>query len=524
METTTLDACFKKYVSAENFHLLDNEITDEKHISQIADEITDWKDLRSYFEISYPTQQVIINDNPGNYKGQKAAFVQKLVEKNVTYRKLCTVLHKRKKLNLVRHVCTVMQPSVLQRQSTSPRNPDTHLEAAALTPVPAPPRAPAPPSLHTTHKCKILGVFHSDAMQGAVAEAQGGSKLPHDLPSAYWRLEQILEKAFVREECTIAIIDTGIKISHKAFQGNRRLHAGSRILHIMNCLAAPDASDDIKSDVSDVEGHGTHCAGVAAGNIPCTVMGMHDHAKCFRGVAPHANLIIYKVADCKNDYNIEAIVKALDDLIEIVSNKIHVVNVLSMSFGCFSSAMPTADKEDIERRIKTLTRLNVICVAAAGNYGDSRHDSVLLPAKFTDTICIGAHDGKGKPCGFTPSGTTIDFLGPGYNIKGPSIVNDDSYCNDSGTSSATPAIAGLICLFIQRSFEIYNEPQRKLACDFVCRTKNMYELLKKSRCWKDKLDKDFEAGYGPVDPLPLLKLNDDSFFQILIDCGLEEFY
>ena len=139
-----------------------------------------------------------------------------------------------------------MQPSVLQRQSTSPRNPDTHLEAAALTPVPAPPRAPAPPSLHTTHKCKILGVFHSDAMQGAVAEAQGGSKLPHDLPSAYWRLEQILEKAFVREECTIAIIDTGIKISHKAFQGNRRLHAGSRILHIMNCLAAPDASDDIK--------------------------------------------------------------------------------------------------------------------------------------------------------------------------------------------------------------------------------------------------------------------------------------
>ena len=64
METTTLDACFKKYVSAENFHLLDNEITDEKHISQIADEITDWKDLRSYFEISYPTQQVIINDNP----------------------------------------------------------------------------------------------------------------------------------------------------------------------------------------------------------------------------------------------------------------------------------------------------------------------------------------------------------------------------------------------------------------------------------------------------------------------------
>ena len=488
MEMTTLDACFKKYVSPENFHLLLNEITDEEHIAAIAEKITDWTSLRPYFKVSYATEQAIENSNPNNYGKQKAAFVRRVVEPMITYQSFCAILHKRKRLDLVDQVCKIMQSSVPPRQLTPPSNP-----GMVATGLPTVAGSTSPPS-HMVDKFKPG--FQSGAMRGAhIVE---GCSFEHDLPSVYWRLED----AYDGEGCTIAILDSGIN-RHRAFMGNR-------IVYVKNCLTAVD------SPVIDHTGHGTHCAGVAAGNVDCIGIGAHDHTKCTRGVAPKANLIIYKVDD-----NGEAIVRALDDLIEKVRKGTFTVNVLSMSIGGLDADLTPASKQyyvPITEKINTLTEeLSVICVAAAGNHGDTRQYPVCFPAQIPNIICIGAHDGNGKPCGFTSSGNAIDFLGPGYNVKGPSGATQDRYVTLSGTSPATAAIAGLICIFIQQAKIISKE-----AFDFVRHTHGMYELLKKCCTVIERNEKTTEAGYGSLDPKPLLEQADDQFLQTLHACGLME--
>ena len=124
------------------------------------------------------------------------------------------------------------------------------------------------------------------------------------------------------ENIVIAILDSGIQTSHRAFEG-RILKEYSRNF----CSGASDAHN-----TDDMYGHGTRCAGIAAGNqfeytmSPCT----SDKFTFPGGVAPKAKIIM-----CKVTHDNSPSLKAVEDALQHICNlheECH-VHVVCMSFG-----------------------------------------------------------------------------------------------------------------------------------------------------------------------------------------------
>ena len=114
-----------------------------------------------------------------------------------------------------------------------------------------------------------------------------------------------------------------------------------------------------------------------------------------------------------------------------------------------------------------------IVFCAASNYGRKQRESICYPAKLEHTLCIGSHDRFENHSRLSPVGQKLDFLSPGENVVVP-VSATDVAC-ESGTSYATPAIAGLICNLLQAVKKKCSEDNCKKIKDHI----EIKELLKK---------------------------------------------
>lgn len=242
------------------------------------------------------------------------------------------------------------------------------------------------------------------------------------------------------DDIVIAILDSGIQASHRAFACEHKiLKQYSRNF----CSGVPD-----DPNVDDVYGHGTRCAGIAAGIpfeyaiSPYTT----DKFTYLGGVAPRAKLIICKVTDSKSP-SLQAVEDALQYICDL-QKECH-VHVISMSFG-FRSISP----QTLQGKIDALAGQGTICVASAGNDARKYKRPVLCPASCQNTIAVGSHAQDGEPSKFSAKGEKVCCLTLGENVCAPTIDAENqprnmalTCCN--GTSEAAPAVAGLIALIIQ---------------------------------------------------------------------------
>ena len=277
----------------------------------------------------------------------------------------------------------------------------------------------------------------------------------------YWKLEDVL---LTGEDTVIAILDTGINMKHSAFQWPASYHTDRT-----KVLPAPEYSrnfqpDQLQNDITDHTGHGTFCAGIAAGS-PYDIAHLRMSSQQYTllqdsfpgGVAPRAQLIV-----CRIDYSKGQVVQALDHLIEIQTRQVNPVkvHVVSMSFHFDKS-----DK-DIEDKIRDLTsKHGTICVASVGNEGH-----MAFPASCGIVISSGSSDYRGHQAEFSSTGKKTAYLVPGKTVLGPvthtpecqvfqctcPTVNRQAVECVSGASYSTPAVAGLISLLIQLAKTEYN--------------------------------------------------------------------
>ena len=284
-----------------------------------------------------------------------------------------------------------------------------------------------------------------------------------------WGLKGFHDIGFKGKNRVIAIIDSGIDRAHNAFNRADKIHPDSK-----SFLAPGD-------DITDLDDHGTRCAGIAAG-LPV-------ENQFQGGVAPEAQLLVCRVSIEKNKP--QTMIEALEYLVSL-RQKGKQIDVVSISLGYhLDEQQETQIKQALN---KLISEYKTIVIAAACNNGQ-RRDPIWYPAKYGDTISIGAHDHNYNRAPFSSVGQRLDFLAPGVNMGAPTKGKPKLAGVSDGTSLATPAVAGLVALLIQCAKEV-----RGLAATRISNHTVIKYLLQRM----SSHDHNNEKGFGALEPNKLL--------------------
>jgi subtilisin family serine protease len=213
---------------------------------------------------------------------------------------------------------------------------------------------------------------------------------------------------------TVAVLDTGCDTGHRDLGKVKVLKdfTGSR------------------SGYADVNGHGSHCLGV---------VGAAENNVGMIGVAPECDLISGKVLGDNGAGLSSWIALGIDWAVE------QGADVISMSLGS------DAPDPRIEAAVKRARAKGIIVIAAAGNSGP-RENTSGWPGNHDGVICVAAVDSNGKVANFSSRGKSVVVAAPGVNVR--SCYPGDRFAMMSGTSMATPYVAGAAALYVSRCKEL----------------------------------------------------------------------
>lgn len=226
----------------------------------------------------------------------------------------------------------------------------------------------------------------------------------------------------------VAILDTGVDTSHQELQG--------RVALTQNFTS---------DDSTDVVGHGTHVAGIIAGQ---GVQNFSDRNRAL-GVAPGAELIVAKVCNSQGWCSEGDIVAGIQ---WAVAQKARVIN-MSLGGGAF---LAHCDDDSLAAQANWAARQGVVVVAAAGNSGEST-EGIATPGCGSQVIAVGAVDSSDARASWSNYGVPLDVMAPGVGILSSVSCLSAGTCPTSaygwwsGTSMATPNVAGVAALLLQKN-------------------------------------------------------------------------
>jgi len=256
----------------------------------------------------------------------------------------------------------------------------------------------------------------------------------------------------------VAVIDSGIAGDHPDF---KNAAGGSRVTNVVVNPTALLSGDPI--------GHGTHVAGIIAGNSNNRPAG-DPNKGAYQGVAPDADIIALKTADDLGNSTVLDVINALQFVVDYRTDlNIQVVNL------SISSDTPSSYKDDpLDAAVEFVWHAGVVVVAAVGNRGDAADAAQYAPGNDPFVISVGAADENGTSAAgddtladFSSRGVTQDgfskpdVVAPGSHITAPlaplglfsvlclQCVTDSQYFKMGGTSMASPVVAGAAALLLQ---------------------------------------------------------------------------
>ncbi|WP_307794930.1 S8 family peptidase [Alkalihalobacillus sp. BA299] len=220
----------------------------------------------------------------------------------------------------------------------------------------------------------------------------------------------------------VAVLDTGCDPKHPDLKG--------RIIGGRNFTSDYRGK---KNKFTDNHYHGTHVAG--------TICAKHNN-KGVVGVAPKVKLLIGKVLDRNGSGSYKGIIDGIRWATDWRGPHDEQVRVISMSLG------GPEDVPELHEAIKYAVNKGVSVVVAAGNSGDGNTNTneYAYPGAYEEVIEVGAVDQLKNLAWFSNTNDLIDVVAPGVNIL--STIPNRRYARLSGTSMATPHVAGAVALII----------------------------------------------------------------------------
>jgi subtilisin family serine protease len=192
---------------------------------------------------------------------------------------------------------------------------------------------------------------------------------------------------------------------------------------------APYAASFVDQSVEDLNGHGTHVAGIAAAK---------DNGIGVVGISAGAKVVPVKVANDVGTINYSWAIAGLNHVAQYSIPG----DVVNMSFGGFQPDCGTISFPGLQEALINLANAGVWMCIAAGNSNDDA--SFYFPACINNKrVFTVAAVGCGQSCAsFSNLGINVDWYAVGVDVY--STYLNDGYATLSGTSMATPVVAGII--------------------------------------------------------------------------------
>jgi thermitase len=246
---------------------------------------------------------------------------------------------------------------------------------------------------------------------------------------------------------TVAVIDTGVNHSHEDLNANMWKNpgevAGNGIDDDNNGFVDDVYGYDFKDSDADPDdvtssknpGHGTHCSGIigAVGN----------NGKGISGMSQQVSLMGLRFIGPDGSGDLMGAIKSIDYAIAAKAD------VISASWG---AAVSTSQAKPLIEAVVRASDAGIIFVAAAANEGKNNDSQDMYPANVqaANVITVAASDSSdAKPSWSNYGKDKVHVAAPGHNIY--STIPNNKYQNLSGTSMATPLVAGLVALLKSQS-------------------------------------------------------------------------
>ena len=268
----------------------------------------------------------------------------------------------------------------------------------------------------------------------------------------------------------VAVIDSGINDSHPDLQNP---DGTSRVVYHQDFTGTP--TTNANGAQYDLYGHGTHVAGIIGGN------GSLSGGE-YSGVAPGVNLIDLRALDANGAGTDSTVIAAIQQAIAL--QNVYNIRVINLSLGRGIPLSYTLDP--LCQAVEAAWKSGIVVVVAAGNYGrlslngSNGYGTVTAPGNDPFVLTVGATKSNGstyasaetiasysskgpttydhvvKPDILAPGNAIVSLAAPGATLEATypgDVINgsdgNSDYFRLSGTSMATPAVAGAVALLLQ---------------------------------------------------------------------------
>lgn len=284
-----------------------------------------------------------------------------------------------------------------------------------------------------------------------------------DVAKKILNVQNLADNGCTGENVTIAFIDTGLN-PHIDFCVPK-----NRMIKFVDLI-------NDKKNYYDDNGHGTYVTSVACGS------GVASGGK-YSGVSPKSKIICIKALEQNGETGAYKILEAMQWISD--NYKKFDIKVVCMSFG----SNPLGKNDPLVVGAESLWNMGIVVVAAAGNSGPENY-TIKSPGYSSKIITVGGLDDKREPDGVFdrnkfeiakfssrgPAGMFFkpDLVAPAVNITGANFNKEtkEFYVKMSGTSVATPIIAGICALIVSKNPNI-NPDRLKIKL-----VNNCYKLTK----------------------------------------------